>query len=112
MLRTDRACRILGLDLDKTLMADLLSRLGFEMLRSDRDLLVVAVPSNRVDITREEDLYEEIARMYGYDRIVSTMPRIVASPESLHETVWLRRLLQDRLVALGLYEAINLLSLI
>lgn len=108
MLRTDRACKLLGVDLDKTLMADLLSRLGFEMLRSDRDMLVVAVPPHRVDISREEDLYEEIARMHGYDKIVSTMPKLEASPESLHDTVWLRRLLQDRLVALGLYEAINL----
>ena len=108
MLRADRACKVLGLDIPKTQIADLLAGLGFELQRTDEDILVVSVPSFRVDVSREEDLYEEIARLYGYDRIPSTMPYVQMDASPLSETIRLRRFLQDKLAAIGFHEAINL----
>jgi phenylalanyl-tRNA synthetase beta chain len=108
MLRPARACRILGIDASKTEIADLLAALEFEILRSETDILVVSVPSYRCDVAREEDLYEEIARLYGYDRIPATMPYLPAGANRPNERVRLRRLIQDCLTGLGLSEAITL----
>ena len=108
MLRSDRACRFLGMDISRIAIADLLAALGFEMLRRDGNMLVVSVPSHRVDVTREEDMYEEIARLHGYDKIPSTLPYLPAAVNPLNETTRVRRLLQDHLAGLGFNEAINL----
>ncbi len=51
MLRSPRACRFLGVELSKTVIADLLAALGFEMVRSEGDILVLSVPSYRSDVT-------------------------------------------------------------
>ena len=48
-------------------------QLGFETTKNNNEL-TVKVPSRRKDITIKEDLIEEIARIYGYDEIPSTLP--------------------------------------
>jgi phenylalanyl-tRNA synthetase beta chain len=59
--------RILGITIDSATAAELLSRLGFGVEGSDP--LSVTVPTRRPDVSRPADLVEEIARLYGYDRI-------------------------------------------
>jgi phenylalanyl-tRNA synthetase beta chain len=106
-LRTARACRVLGIDLPKTIIADLVAAIGCEILRTEEELLVLSVPSHRGDITREEDIYEEIARLYGYDRIPSTLPNLPIQDRPPNATVRTRCLLQDLLVELGFRETIH-----
>lgn len=107
MVRPQRALDYLGIDLTLTQIADLVSAVGCEMIRSDKDILVVSVPSYRVDISREEDIYEEIARLFGYENIPATLPRFQVRANALHPAVALKRRIQDTLSGLGFYEALH-----
>jgi phenylalanyl-tRNA synthetase beta chain len=108
LLRTDRAARLLGVEIPRTRVADLLTALNFEILRADRERLVIGVPSFRSDISREEDIYEEIARLQGFDNIPSTMPYMAANAQPMPQSLRLRREIQDHLIRLGFDEAVNL----
>lgn len=79
-LRAQRCNAILGTELESSEMADLMACIGCEITRSDRDQMIVAPPSHRVDLLREIDLIEEIGRLYGYDKIPSTVPYVPARP--------------------------------
>ena len=67
-MRTQRCRDVLGVPVTDDDMLDALGRLGFEPQRNG-DLIRCTVPVHRLDITREVDLIEEVARMYGLDRI-------------------------------------------
>jgi phenylalanyl-tRNA synthetase beta chain len=107
LLRADRACTLLGINLPKTEVADLIASIGCRIVRSDGSLLIVAPPSYRVDLTREEDLYEEIARLHGYEKIPATMPYMPTAAHPKHPVVRMQRQLQDVMVSLGFSEAIH-----
>ncbi|MDO4539731.1 MAG: phenylalanine--tRNA ligase subunit beta, partial [Syntrophomonadaceae bacterium] len=72
-LRYGRIERILGIALDERIVTDCFKRLRFACAAA-ADSITVTVPTYRPDITGEEDLIEEIARLYGYDNIPATMP--------------------------------------
>ncbi|MBI4720922.1 MAG: phenylalanine--tRNA ligase subunit beta [Chitinivibrionia bacterium] len=61
--------RLLGINLGAADVARLLAPLGFACTSKDSDLVRISVPSYRADVAEEADIVEEIARMYGYDRI-------------------------------------------
>ena len=67
----------IGMTLGQATIVDILARLKFVVV-AKKNNLQVTVPSWRAtkDISREEDLVEEVARIYGYDRIVDSMPSI------------------------------------
>ncbi len=76
-LRVTRVIELLGMDLTSHLCADSLRALGFEVRTESHDatdVLHVQVPAFRPDITMEEDLIEEIGRIYGYENIPETLP--------------------------------------
>jgi phenylalanyl-tRNA synthetase beta chain len=74
-LRARRASELLGMELDAETCTRCLTSLGFGVSHSTDDgALSVAVPSNRSDITIEEDLVEEVGRIYGYENIPETLP--------------------------------------
>ena len=58
----------LGLNIDKSIMIDILNRLGISTT-SDGDKLISTIPEERVDIERECDICEEVGRIYGMDKI-------------------------------------------
>jgi phenylalanyl-tRNA synthetase beta chain len=68
-LRFERASSIIGVAIDAEEQVGLLRRLGFGVHVVDETRAMVSVPSFRVDVGSEIDLVEEIARLYGYDRI-------------------------------------------
>lgn len=74
ILRHHRIGELLGLEVDKEFIFRTLSSLGFDIQEENSGIYKVKIPFFRVDIEREADLIEEIARFYGYDRIPSQIP--------------------------------------
>lgn len=72
-LRPSRASMLLGMEITAEQAENYLSRLGMSAKRTGDDLSVTP-PSWRPDITREEDLVEELGRVHGYDRIPEALP--------------------------------------
>jgi phenylalanyl-tRNA synthetase beta chain len=69
---------LLGTDLERDRMADLLRSIEFKVATDGQDSLQVQVPSYRVDVARPRDLMEEVARLSGYNQIPTTFPGIPA----------------------------------
>jgi phenylalanyl-tRNA synthetase beta chain len=105
-LREARVRRLLGLAIPGAEIADILRRLGMEVVAADEGWRVVP-PSFRFDINGEADLVEEIGRLYGYSRLPSTRPHLqlemAPAPEGRVATDRLSDLLVDR----GYHEAIT-----
>lgn len=77
-VRYQRVNKILGVSAGREEMIDLVERLGMAVT-VDRDSFSVTPPSFRGDVQREIDVIEEIARLFGYDRIPVTVPRVPVS---------------------------------
>ena len=73
-LRMERIKRVLGISLESKVIAQILTRLGMHAKQSGEEFLVTP-PSYRFDIAIEEDLIEEIARVYGYEKIQPIPPQ-------------------------------------
>jgi phenylalanyl-tRNA synthetase beta chain len=72
-LRSSRIERLLGIKIANNLIEDILSRLNMQ-IEANQDGWTIIPPAFRSDITIEEDLIEEVARIYGYDNIPSILP--------------------------------------
>jgi len=80
-LRTDYVNRILGTSLADGVIIDVLKRLNMNVVQTDKaGVYQVIPPSYRVDMEREIDLIEEIARLVGYDHIAPKLPAIAVQP--------------------------------
>ena len=96
----------LGTELTMAEVAGILERLRFPYEQKERTL-TVTVPTRRPDITREVDVYEEIARLYGYDLLPGTLPRGPQTPGGLTDYQKKRRIVKYFLEGAGLQEAIT-----
>ncbi|OUO89996.1 phenylalanine--tRNA ligase subunit beta [Gordonibacter sp. An232A] len=73
--RMPRFCAMMGADIPRDFVIDTLERLGCEVADgADADALSVVAPTFRPDLEREIDLYEEVLRLWGMDRIPATLP--------------------------------------
>ncbi|MEZ4527857.1 MAG: phenylalanine--tRNA ligase subunit beta [Desulfobacterales bacterium] len=106
-LSVSAANRHLGLELGREQMAELLESVEFAAEKEGNLHLRVTPPSFRVDVSRPEDLMEEIARLWGYDNIPVTFPAIPAQGISPAPQVELRSRVRDILAASGFAEVIN-----
>ncbi len=106
-LRIQRTCELLGMELSAEKIGDLLSAIEFGIVKQDDDTLQVTVPSFRVDIEREVDLVEEVARLIGYNEIPTTLPYIEMAKPPEDPLRVLAKSCTEVLVALGFFEAIN-----
>tara|TARA_R110002072_G_scaffold15067_2_gene61121 strand:+ start:3652 stop:6099 length:2448 start_codon:yes stop_codon:yes gene_type:complete len=110
-LRYSRVKKVLGLDINLSEVKNILLKLGFCLVnenKSDNDnILTWDVPSFRFDIGLEEDLLEEIARVYGYDNIpvkkVLNELNFIADNSKFNNL----RKIKNFLANLGYLEAIN-----
>ncbi len=106
-LRLPRIARVLGVEVPQAEVLAILRRLGCRVVRRTQHL-VVTVPVGRVDLEREEDLIEEVARHYGYDRIPEAMPVEVVQAGSVAPPLQAEALVRDLLVRAGFVEAMTL----
>jgi phenylalanyl-tRNA synthetase beta chain len=109
ILHVSEVRRILGDGLDAGLIFRLLKRLGFELIpegQSEQQFRV-QIPSWRLDIEREIDVIEEIARLHGYDKFPNTLPAYSGAVAELpHAQIDAN--LRTRALALGYNEALSL----
>lgn len=105
-ISTNRVNRVLGTAITAEEMVDIFKRLKFDV-HVQGDMLDVTVPTRRGDITIEEDLIEEVARLYGYDNIPTTLPAASQSPGMLTDYQKKRRKVRRYLEGAGLYQAIT-----
>ena len=87
------------------LVEQYLTALGCSLSFSGPGAWLVKLPSWRLDITREIDLIEEIARVYGYNRFANTLP--TPAEVIAHPTARAEKAIRQRLYALGFSEAIS-----
>eukprot|EP00003_Mantamonas_plastica_P026813 TRINITY_DN5607_c0_g1_i1.p1 TRINITY_DN5607_c0_g1~~TRINITY_DN5607_c0_g1_i1.p1 ORF type:complete len:791 (-),score=105.86 TRINITY_DN5607_c0_g1_i1:4819-7191(-) len=73
-LRAQRLTDVLGLAIDRTTVEEILTRLGLHVEKLLKDGWEILVPSFRPDISIEEDLIEEVGRIYGYNNLPVTEP--------------------------------------
>ncbi|PTM58151.1 phenylalanine--tRNA ligase subunit beta [Desmospora activa] len=105
-LRHQRLNGMLGVKIEKAAVVDIFRRLDFPV-KEEEGTYQVEVPSRRSDISIEVDLIEEVARLYGYDRIPKTLPWGQQSPGALTPEQRLRRVVRQTLRHTGLFEVIN-----
>lgn len=106
-LSVEATNRYLGTDIDGGQMASLLKSIEFTLDRPDKDHLQVTPPPFRVDISRREDLMEEIARLWGYNRIPTTFPRVSAKAKTLSPAILTKTRIRSLMTGFGFTEAIN-----
>jgi phenylalanyl-tRNA synthetase beta chain len=99
--------RRLGTSLDIDDIITHLKSIEFQVDKTDNDSLQVIPPSCRVDITRFEDITEEIARLFGYNNIKTTFPLIPAEGRQPSIKIELRNRMKCLMTGLGCTEAIN-----
>jgi phenylalanyl-tRNA synthetase beta chain len=106
-LRRARLKRVLGVDVADVEVARIFTALGMRVETHAEGWRITA-PSSRFDIEREEDLIEEVARIFGYDNIPTHSPAgalaLAIEPEARINELALR----EQLAARGYYEAVNL----
>jgi phenylalanyl-tRNA synthetase beta chain len=105
-LRVERCRRVLGVPVTADEMADAFRRLGLPVTRGD-GTLTVTPPSYRFDLETEEDLIEEVARLYGYERIPADPPRAPAAMRARAEERRSSHAVRGLLAALGYQEVVN-----
>jgi len=103
-LRRVRIKSFLGAPVEDGIVEGIFERLGFKVKQTHAGW-TVQIPSHRVDITREEDLLDEIARHYGFDKFPPTLPEWNGYGAGLR-TEPSDRLLRNRLAACGYSEII------
>ena len=109
VLQVSEVRRILGGKLDSGEIFRLLKRLGFELIPEGQDdtQFRVNIPSWRLDVEREIDVIEEIARLYGYDKFENTLPAYSGAVIELPYAE-IDATLRARARALGYNEALSL----
>ena len=106
-LRAARISQMLGMEMDDSEIERLLSALGLTITAEGAGQWRVEVPSHRFDISLEVDLIEELARLYGYNRLPVRYPQARLAPQAKAEARSDLPELRRLLVARGYQEAIT-----
>jgi phenylalanyl-tRNA synthetase beta chain len=107
-LRLAEVKRLLGIDVPALEVTRILTALEFKVEASGPDALLVTTPPNRLDIqSGAADLIEDVARIYGYDRLPATLLADPLPPQTGNADLEREERVRDRLVDLGLQEVIT-----
>ncbi len=106
-LSVDRTNDVLGTELDPETVTTILSGIGIDTKELGPGQIECTVPTFRVDITRQIDLIEEVARLYGYDNISTTLPRVEMNTETPESRTVVEESFRQQLIRNGFLEVIN-----
>lgn len=106
-LSADEVERSLGIPFERDQIAGILEALEFDVDPVDVTTLRVTTPDHRLDIAGPHDLVEEVARIYGYDRLPSTLPSDELPPQRTNWELIREERVRDILVGAGLQEVIT-----
>lgn len=98
--------QVLGLNLKFEEIETVFRKLKFPYERNETTF-TVTIPKRRLDITIAEDLIEEVGRVYGYDKIIGTLPKLASKQGTYTNKLIYQKKIKDRLIALGLKEVIT-----
>ncbi len=103
--------KLIGVDLNVKACADYLDKLGFEIIQNTKykiqNTFLVNVPAWRRDVSIFEDLAEEIARLYGYNKLKSQPPKIHIHPSGFEDQIVLKDKIRKVLTGFGFDEVLN-----
>ena len=105
--RISKINRIIGLELNIKEVQSYFKSIHFNTKIIDQDTLYVKVPNSRRDVYREEDLAEEVARLYGYDYIPVTQPVLAMKYTAETSLECLHKKIRTQSICLGLWEIIT-----
>ncbi|MCR5536280.1 MAG: phenylalanine--tRNA ligase subunit beta [Succinivibrio sp.] len=105
-LRLDKMQRVLGEQIAEETVEDILTRLELQPHKNAEGFSATA-PSFRFDLEIEEDLIEEVGRIYGYDRIPNAVPHSALYIVHPREEVVLDKQLRQALINLGYFETVT-----
>ena len=106
-LRSARVEKLLGEQIPVAESAEILTRLSFDVPDAAEEMEVGIPPFRHFDVQREADLVEEVARIYGLDKLPTTLPAREKAVGRLTESQRLRRRVEDALRDRGLYEIVS-----
>ena len=98
--------KILGVKIPEKEITDILSRLGMEISKKG-EIFSVGVPSERLDLKIKEDIAEEVARIYGYEKIEEKIPEGLLVPPKRNDTLLFVSAARKIMSGLGFSEVYN-----
>jgi len=106
-LSFDYVQKVLGMTVPKRKIIEIIKKLDLNVYSIKDDNIVVQIPTFRNDLERPIDLVEEVARIYGYDRIPETYPLISMSKNKLEKSLKCEDLFREYGIAVGASEIIT-----
>ncbi|TDO99070.1 phenylalanine--tRNA ligase subunit beta [Marinomonas balearica] len=106
-LRRKKLDQYLAVSLEQSQVTEILTRLGMSLVEETDEAWTISAPSHRFDIEIEADLIEEVARIYGYDNLPSSMPTAAVNFKPVTETKTAIQSVRATLVANGYQEAVT-----
>ncbi|MFQ5850856.1 MAG: phenylalanine--tRNA ligase subunit beta [Candidatus Binatia bacterium] len=108
LVRDQKVKALLGVEMGRREIERILKCLGVKIQARSKGGLKVLIPSYRPDLSREVDLIEELARLYGYEKIPATLPMVRTQGGLVDPYLRWGRRLRSFLIGEGLIEVINL----
>ncbi|TAN59325.1 phenylalanine--tRNA ligase subunit beta [bacterium] len=107
LLDTDKANKLIGIDLAPNEAKSILKSLGFSVAQQKKNILKIGVPDFRKDIKSQTDLAEELCRISGYESVPLTLPAIKPQGISEDGLLLIREKIRELLTGMGFSEAIT-----
>ncbi len=109
--RYARVNLVIGTEIAADVVKRLLAGLGLEVVCEDDESCTVAIPPHRLDLEREADLIEEIARLHGYDKIPARVPGGQVGGPLSRDDYYGEEDLRDLLLGLGIDECVHVATI-